>query len=107
METLTIEDIDLYSKITRRMMKEDIYSIVETCFMPCGIECDQYSVIGEIKNVAMKKNSMTGEDVYDLTVESSDLTFHVGIAKMDLLGEPEVGRRFKGQIWMQGFVQFV
>ena len=107
METLTIEDIDLYSKITRRMMKEDIYSIVETCFMPCGIECDQYSVIGEIKNVAMKKNSMTGEDVYDLTVESSDLTFHVGIAKMDLLGEPEIGRRFKGQIWMQGFVQFI
>jgi hypothetical protein len=49
METLTIEDIDLYSKISRRAMKEDLYSIIDSCFMPCGIECDQYSVIGEIK----------------------------------------------------------
>ncbi len=106
METLTIEDMDLYSKISKRMIKEDIYSIVETCFMPCGIECDQYSVIGEIKKVDTKVNSLTGEEVYDLTVESSDLLFHVGIAKADLLGEPEVGRRFKGQIWMQGYVRF-
>ena len=106
METLTIEDIDLYSQISMRMVKEDIYSIVETCFMPCGIECDQYSVIGEIRNVAVKKNAMTGEEVYDLTIESSDLLFHVGIAKVDLLGEPEAGRRFKGQIWMQGTVKF-
>ena len=106
METLTIEDIDLYSKISRRMIKEDVYSIVETCFMPCGIECDQYSVIGEIKNVAVRENSMTGEEVYDLTIESSDVLFHVGIAKADLLGEPEPGRRFKGQIWMQGVVKF-
>lgn len=106
METLTIEDIDLYSKISRRMVKEDVYSIVETCFMPCGIECDQYSIIGEIKNVEVKQNSITGEDVYDLTVESSDVLFHVGIAKADLLGEPEPGRRFKGQIWMQGVAKF-
>ena len=41
METLTIEDIDLYSQISRRVLKEDIYSIIESCFMPCGIECDQ------------------------------------------------------------------
>ena len=88
------------------MVKEDVYSIVETCFMPCGIECDQYSIIGEIKNVEVKQNSMTGEDVYDLTVESSDVLFHVGIAKADLLGEPEPGRRFKGQIWMQGVAKF-
>ncbi len=106
METLTIEDIDLYSKVSKRMMKEDIYSIIDTCFMPCGVECDQYSVIGEIKNVETKVNSMTEEEIYDLTVESSDILFHVGIGKKDLLGEPEVGRRFKGQIWMQGIAKF-
>ena len=48
MESLTIEDIDLYSQISRRAMKEDLYSIIDSCFMPCGVECDQYSVIGEI-----------------------------------------------------------
>lgn len=106
METLTIEDIDLYSQISRRVMKEDIYSIVDSSFMPCGIECDQYSVIGEIVQISEKKNCMTGELVYDLTLECNDLRFHVGVAQKDLLGQPVVGRRFKGQIWMQGTVVF-
>lgn len=107
METLTIEDIDMYSQISRRVMKEDIYSIVDSCFMPCGIECDQYSVIGEITRIEAKENQITGEVVYDLTLDCNDMIFHVGVAKKDLIGEPKVGRRFKGQIWMQGTVKFV
>ena len=73
METLTIEDIDMYSQISRRAMKEDLYSIVDSCFMPCGIECDQYSVIGEITHIEEKKNSFTGEMVYDLTLDCNDM----------------------------------
>lgn len=106
METLTIEDIDMYSQISRRVMKEDIYSIVDSCFMPCGIECDQYSVIGEITRIEEKENRISGEMVYDLTLDCNDMIFHVGVAKRDLTGEPKVGRRFKGQIWMQGAVKF-
>lgn len=106
METLTIEDIDMYSQVSRRVMKEDLYTIIDSCFMPCGIECDQYSVLGEITHMEEKKNSLTGEMVYDLTLDCSDIVFHVGIAKQDLTGVPEVGRRFKGQIWMQGSVKF-
>lgn len=106
METLTIEDIDMYSQISRRIMKEDIYTIIDSCFMPCGIECDQYSVIGEITEIAVKTNKITEEEVYDFTLDCNDMTFHVAIAKKDLTGQPEVGRRFKGQVWMQGIVNF-
>lgn len=106
MESLTMEDMDLYSQISRRVMKEDIYSIVDSSFMPCGIECDLYSVIGDIVKIEEKENRITGEKLYDLTLNCNDLVFHVGIAKKDLLGEPRVGRRFKGQIWMQGVVEF-
>ena len=106
METLTIEDMDMYSQISRRVMKEDLYSIVDSSFMPSGIECDQYSVIGEICKIEEKKNQITKEIVYDLTLECSDMIFHVGIAKKDLIGEPKIGRRFKGQIWMQGVAKF-
>lgn len=106
METLTIEDIDLYSQASRRVMKEDLYSIIDSCFMPCGVECDQYSIIGEIIKIDEMKNQITKEEVYDFTLECSDLIFHVGIAKKDLVGTPEIGRRFKGQIWMQGIVNF-
>ena len=106
METLTIEDIDMYSQISRRVIKEDVYSIVDSSFMPCGIECDQYAVIGEIVQVEEKVNRITEEKVYDLTLDCNDMVFHVGVAKQDLMGEPVVGRRFKGQIWMQGTVTF-
>lgn len=106
MESLTIEDIDIYSQVSRRVMKEDIYSIVDSSFMPSGIECDQYAIIGEIVGVEEKENRLTHELVYDLRLNCNDLLFHVGIAKEDLLGEPKVGRRFKGQIWMQGIANF-
>ena len=106
METLTLEDIDLYSKISRRAMKEDLYSIIDSCFMPCGIECDQYSVIGEIKDVQKVQNIYTKEEIWVLKLECSELMLTIGINSQDLLGEPAVGRRFKGQIWLQGILNF-
>ena len=106
METLTIEDIDMYSQISRRVMKEDIYSIVDSSFMPSGIECDQYTVIGEILHVEEKINKISLEQVYDLKLNCNDMIFHVAINSQDLIGEPEVGRRFKGQIWMIGSAKF-
>ena len=48
MESLTMEDIDIYTMISRRIQHEDVYSIVDTYLMPYGIECDQYSLMGEI-----------------------------------------------------------
>ena len=106
MESLTIEDIDLYSKVSRRLVKEDVYSIIETCFMPYGIECDQYSIIGEIKDCRVMVNRITKEEIYNLAVDCNDIIFNVGIYKKDLLGEPKAGRRFKGQIWMVGKLNF-
>lgn len=105
-ETLTIEDIDLYSMVSRRIAREDVYSIIETCFMPCGVECDQYSVIGQIAGIEIKTNRITGEEIYQLRLDCNDMIFHTLINKQDLLGVPEVGRRFKGQVWMQGTIEF-
>lgn len=105
-ETLTMEDMDLYSMVSRRIVREDIYSIIETCFMPCGIECDQYSIIGTIRSIDTRKNALTQEETFLLGLECNDLRFSVAINKKDLLGEPKPGRRFKGQVWMQGNVRF-
>lgn len=106
METLTMEDIDLYSQISQRAMKEDIYSIIDSSFMPCGIECDQYAIIGDIVHLSLLKNRMTGEEIYKLKIECNDIVFHVAINSKDLLGVPEVGRRFKGEVWMMGTAKF-
>ena len=44
-ESLTIDDMDTYSMISKRVTKEDVYSIVKTTFMPYGIESDKFAVI--------------------------------------------------------------
>lgn len=106
METLTIEDLDTYTKISRRILKEDVFSIVDSSFMPYGIECDQYTVIGNIVDVLQVKNNSTDEELYNLSVECNDFVFNVLINKENLLGEPDIGRRFKGNIWMQGNISF-
>ena len=107
MENLTLQDMDVYSSISRRIMKEDILSIVETSFMPFGIESDQYSIIGEILDFSKQKNHYTEEWVWILTLSCNDLIFDICINEKDLLGEPEVGRRFKGRVWMQGTVNYI
>lgn len=105
-ESLTLEDIDTYSMISRRVMEEDILSIVDTYFMPYGIESDQYSIMGEILNVYTIDNNVTSEKSYVMTVDCNNLVFDVCINQEDLLGEPAVGRRFKGTIWMQGRINY-
>ena len=72
--------------------------------MPYGIESDQYSILGEILEVEEVENSLTEEKIYYLKVDCNDLVFCVTINERDLLGEPVAGRRFKGNIWMQGMV---
>lgn len=105
-ESLTLEDIDMYTMISRRVQDEDVFSIVETYFMPYGVECDQYHILGEIKSVQKIKNEYTEEKVWRMNLECNDMNFDVCINGKDLVGEPEVGRRFKGSVWLQGYVNF-
>lgn len=106
MESLTLEDMDTYTSISRKIQKADIFSFVDTYFMPYGVECDQYSVLGEITDMKLVTNGLTGEKVHILTLCCNDLNLKVAINSIDLLGEPAVGRRFKGSVWLQGQVNF-
>ena len=105
-ETLTLDDMDTYSMISKRIQKEDVFSLVDTYFMPYGVECDQYSILGEILQVDLVTNQITGEEIYLLKICCNELTFDVSINIIDLFGEPKVGRRFKGSLWLQGRINF-
>ena len=105
-ESLTIEDMDLYSMLSRRVPKEDVYSIVDTFFMPYGMECDQYQIMGNINYYNKVRNSVTNEILYQMNIECNDMNFDICINAADLMGDPEVGRRFKGMIWLQGRINF-
>lgn len=105
-ESLTLEDMDKYSLVTRKVLSHDVFTLVDTYFMPYGVECDQYSVMGEIEEVKLAKNKMTKEDIYIISMNCNDINIDVCINKKDLIGEPAPKRRFKGVIWMQGAINF-
>ena len=106
MESLTLEDIDTYTNVAKKLMTQDVYTLVDSYFMPYGVECDQYSVLGEIMDYEYVTNKVTKEELCQMTVNCNDLIFDICINKADLVGEPEIGRRFKGVIWLQGNINF-
>ena len=106
MEALALKDMDIYTNVSRKMLKEDIYSLVDTFFMPYGVECDHFAIMAEILECELVRNRITDEEIYRMTVNCNDMIFDLCINKQDLLGEPEVGRRFKGSIWLQGFINY-
>lgn len=105
-ENLTLDDMDTYTAISKKIRKEDIFTIVDTCFMPYGVECDQYSILGEIQDLSLVKNILTNEEIYKMRIICNGLVFDLCINKADLFGEPQIGRRFKGLIWLQGCVNY-
>ena len=96
----------MYSKVSRRLANEDVFSIVDTYFMPYGVECDLYSIMGEILAVRERYNFATGVRLYQMKLNVNELQFDVCVPADSVMGEPEIGRRFKGTIWLQGYINF-
>lgn len=105
-ETLTLKDMDTYQKVSKRVVTEDIFSIIDTYFMPYGVECDLYSIMGEILDMDLVINEVTREKIMILTLDVNEMIFDVCIPKANILGEPALGRRFRTNIWLQGKINF-
>lgn len=105
---LTMQEVKLCENIKKQIevKKVDIYTLVDSFFMPTGVECDNYSIMGDIEDVRIVKNQLTGENVYNLLVNCNHIRFHVAVQQEDLMGIPAPGRRFKGKVWMQGRALF-
>lgn len=106
MESLTLEEMDIYSMVSRKIQTEDVFSIVDTFLMPFGMECDHYQIMGEILSYQKVRNKRTKEYLYRMKLLCNDMELDICINEADLLGDPEVGRRFKGVIWLQGRINF-
>ncbi len=101
-ETLTYADMNINAKINRFIYKSDVYTMVDSFFMPQGVESDHYSMMGTIMNVSETENEITHEKLILMDVETNDIFFKVLVNKEKLMGEPAAGRRFKGDILLQG-----
>ena len=105
-ESLTMHDMDTYTTIAQRLHQDDVFTLVDTYFMPYGVECDQYSILGEIIDVEEVTNNITGEELYHMNVICNDIQMQLVVNKKDVFGEPAAGRRYKGNIWLQGRINF-
>jgi hypothetical protein len=86
---------------------ENLYSIVDTMFMPCGSECDLYSVLGEIEEVMEDENRLTGAKLWILLLNCNGIRMTVCVPKKSCEGIPAKGRRYEGDIWLRGSVRLV
>lgn len=106
MEDLTLKDMDTYSNIAERIHDEDIFTLVDTYFMPYGVECDQYAILGEITALTELTNTISKEELYKMTILCNDIEMELCVNKKDVYGQPMVGRRYKGTIWLQGHINY-
>ena len=70
-----------------------------------GMECDHYSILAEIIDFRLETNYLSSEKVYSFILNCNGLPLTVCINEKDLLGEPQIGRRFRGNIWLQGEIR--
>ncbi len=105
-ESLTMDDIDTYSRVSQRLVSEDVFSIVDTYIMPYGIECDHYSILGEILELQRIMNEHTKEEIYVMKLDVNSLLFDICVPVETVIGSPDIGRRFKGNMWLQGRINF-
>lgn len=105
-ENLTMDDIDTYSRVSQRLVSEDVFSIVDTYIMPYGIECDHYSILGEILELQRIMNEHTKEEIYVMKLDVNSLLFDICVPVETVMGSPDIGRRFKGNMWLQGRINF-
>ncbi len=105
--TVRYDDILTNVTVSEQVFVEsmDIYTVVDSSFIPCGAECDLYSILGEITGFKKIQNLMSKEYVYVLDVLVKGETLKICINEKDLLGEPEIGLRFKGTVWLQGRIR--
>lgn len=106
MEQLTMEEVNIFNHFNKQILKKDLYSLIDSFFMPYGVECDQYSIMGDILDMKEFINPITNEEVYIFLLDCNDILLKVAINKDNLLGQPTIGRRFKGKIWLQGCLDF-
>ena len=106
MENLTLKDMDTYTTLSEKLQKEDVFTLVDTYFMPYGVECDQYAILGEITDLIELTNEITNEQLYSMEVICNDINIRLVVNKKDVFGEPALGRRYKGTVWLQGRINF-
>ncbi len=105
---MTDEDFLNDMTMIKELLKtEDVLSVLEVYFFPIQDFDTMYSTLGIILEVDKARIRDSEGFLYKLKIKTMGLLIDVFINEKVLLGEPSVGMRFKGNIWLQGKIAFV
>lgn len=104
LERMMMQEMEVKDTLDHRLVSEDVLSIVDSSMIPYGLESDIYDIIGTILGMTETENTHTGEKIVILDVACLYYVIRIAINREDLIGEPKVGRRFRGVTWLQGVV---
>lgn len=102
LDKLTRQEMMRYKNVMDHLHDTDIYTMVNSFFMPHGMESDRYYVMGEIEAVQMFENELTKEHFYRMKIRTNGMEMLIAIHTDDLLGVPAPGLRIKCHGWLLG-----
>ena len=105
-EKMARESVLRFEKMMDRVEKSDVYSVVNSFFMPHGMESDRYYFLGTIKHCRENENRITHEHFYEMTVDVNGMEFSASVNASDLTGVPAEGYRLRGHAWMSGELRY-
>ncbi len=105
-----MDDVD--REIRERLKTEDLYSVLDGFFTPvipqgtpaplAAPMASTYTLLGEILHVDKMMNPLSEEWVYRLEVRVMGASIGVYINPRDLVGCPQKGFRFRGEVLLEG-----
>ncbi|MBQ7601556.1 MAG: DUF3881 family protein [Lachnospiraceae bacterium] len=99
---LAREEMLRFGRAVERIRETDILTVVESFFMPCGMESYSYYFLGEILSSALILNEITKERYYRMVLSVNGVEFTAAIHENDLQGIPSAGMRLRAKGMLMG-----
>lgn len=107
LKTLELQKSQCYDSLIERLDSEDLFSVVESCFIPTDINTCEYRIIGNIIETQKLYNNSTGEEIAFLTLDVLGTKLNLYINSEDLEGFSQPNMRFYGTCCLLGNISFL
>ena len=99
---LAREEMMRFGRAVQRIHETDILTVVESFFMPYGMESYSYYFLGDILSSALILNEITKERFYRMVVSVNGVEFTAAVHENDLQGVPAAGMRLRAKGMLMG-----
>ena len=106
-QTLELQKSQCHDSLLERLDNEDLFSIIDSCFIPVDTLHSEYNILGNILETKNIINTSTNEEVTCMNIETLGTILNLYINSKDLEGLPSRNMRFYGSCCLSGYVSFL